>query len=106
MNQENKTLREAMEEQSPILSSIIFKSQEELDEELMDMFNGMCAVHLTHPAVRIHEIVPRSKAPKTWRDPENRIPLCEEIHRLVHEKGTRRMDPLLTAARKKALEIL
>jgi len=76
------------------------------DDAIMDMFNGMCAVHLTHPAVTIHEIEPRSKRPKTWMDPENRIPLCEEAHRLVHEQGTRRSAALLTAARKKALEVL
>ncbi len=76
------------------------------DEAIMDMFNGMCAVHLTHPAVCIHEIVPRSKAPKTWMEPENRIPLCHEAHELVHQQGTRRSAALLIAAREKALEVL
>ena len=76
------------------------------DDAIMAMFNGMCAVHLTHPAVCIHEIVPRSKAPKTWMEPENRIPLCHEAHELVHRQGTRRSAALLTAARQKALEVL
>jgi 5-methylcytosine-specific restriction endonuclease McrA len=51
-------------------------------------FNGRCA-KCGLPAVTLHEIIPKSKLPKTWNTPENRIPLCNEHHIEAHAKGTK-----------------
>lgn len=58
-----------------------------------DRFHGLCVVCL-NPADTVHEIVPKSLAPKTWRDLENRVTLCREHHWEVHNKtGTRKAAP-------------
>ena len=52
----------------------------------------------------IHEIVPKSIAPKTWMVLENRVPLCNQCHELAHLKGTRNSADGLRALRKQRLE--
>ena len=51
-------------------------------------FDGRCA-RSGDPAIVLHEIVPKSKRPKTWNTPGNRIPLCNDCHLLAHAKGTK-----------------
>ncbi len=63
-------------------------TEEEL--EIFAEFGGRCAMS-GHPAVVLHEIVPKSKRPKTWNTPDNRIPLCNDCHLLAHSRGTKRM---------------
>lgn len=79
---------------------------EKLDKELMAMFNGRCAIHLSHPAVAVHEIVPRSKRPKNWWDPSNRIPICHHSHYIIHKVGTQNRSAFLRHKRKFALKII
>lgn len=61
-------------------------TQEEL--EIFALFDGRCAINPSHKAVTLHEIIPKSLAPKTWMLPENRIPLCNSCHRMVHDEGS------------------
>lgn len=49
----------------------------------------------------IHEIVPKSRAPKTWMKFENRVLLCVECHDLVHKCGAGAMEEYLTKLRNK-----
>lgn len=57
-------------------------------KELMifECFGYRCA-RCRKPATTLHEIVPKSKRPRDWDEKENRIPLCNECHTLVHSKG-------------------
>lgn len=61
-------------------------TQEELG--IFALFNSRCALNPSHKAVTLHEIIPKSLAPKTWMNPENRIPLCASCHRRVHDEGS------------------
>ena len=61
-------------------------TEEELS--IFDEFDGRCA-RCGNTAIVLHEIVPKSKRPKTWNTPENRIPLDNDCHILAHMKGTR-----------------
>lgn len=62
--------------------------------EIFKEFDYRCAV-CGAPAVTLHEIVPKSKRPKTWNKPENRIPLCNDHHLYAHAKGTKRVQDVL-----------
>ena len=55
------------------------------DEELFAVFTPkrggpICGNCIVRNAVCIHEIEPKSARPTTWRQPENRIPLCAYCH--------------------------
>jgi len=50
-------------------------------------------------AVTLHELVPKSLAPKTWNNPENRVPLCNKCHRKAHDVGTKQSKITLEAKR-------
>lgn len=56
--------------------------------EIFRKFGDKCA-RCGNSAVTLHEIVPKSKAPKTWMNPKNRIPLCVACHHLAHQHGTK-----------------
>jgi len=73
-------------------------TQEELG--IFALFSGRCALVKAHKAVTLHEIVPKSLAPKTWKDPKNRIPLCAECHRKVHDEGSAKYRTTLTKIRR------
>lgn len=75
----------------------------ESDREIWDLFDGRC-VKCGNLAVTIHEIVPRSLAPKTWKNPENRVPLCATCHDWAHRNGTAKSRDILTQKRKDWLE--
>lgn len=55
-------------------------------DEVMQWFRGRC-VHCYELAVTVHEIVPRSKIPRTWWYRKNRVPLCAEFHERVTREG-------------------
>jgi 5-methylcytosine-specific restriction endonuclease McrA len=61
-------------------------TEEEL--EIFLEFDDRCA-RCGQPSIVLHEIVPKSKRPKTWNTKDNRIPLCNDCHLLAHAKGTR-----------------
>lgn len=62
-------------------------------------FSGKCA-RCGDIAVTLHEIIPKSRKPKTWKTPENRIPLCVNCHLWAHSHGTRQSRQELTLLRK------
>jgi len=69
-----------------LINSSLWTGQE-LD--IFDEFSGRCA-RCGNQAVTLHEIIPKSRKPKSWNTPENRIPLCLNCHLWAHEHGTRR----------------
>lgn len=68
------------------------------EQAIFDEFSGRCARD-GKIAVVLHEIVPKSRRPKTWNTPENRIPLCVDCHIWAHQYGTRRSKQELTRLR-------
>ena len=57
------------------------------DKEILEFFLYRCLLNPAHKAVVVHEIVPRSQRPKTWRKFENRVALCHECHDKIHREG-------------------
>ena len=47
--------------------------------QVMALYNGMC-IHCFGRANSVHEIIPKSLAPRTWNRLENRVPLCLSCH--------------------------
>lgn len=78
---------------------------------LYDPFRRMVLEELRCRCVRcgkysetVHEIVPKSRRPKTWMQPENRVVLCIECHVWAHSKGAKSSAEELTRLRKQRLE--
>ena len=69
---------------------------------VMDMFHHKCA-RCGKVAVNVHEIVPKSRLPKEWVLPENRIALCLECHAWAHSRGAASSADELRELRKKRL---
>ena len=69
---------------------------------IMDMFHHKC-VRCGRPAVNIHEIIPRSRLPKEWVLPENRVAVCAECHAWAHSRGAASSADELRELRKKRL---
>lgn len=67
-------------------------TQEEI--HIFELFRYRCGNNAAHKAVVLHEIEPKSRRPKTWKDPLNRIPLCNECHVLVHRHPKEYKDKL------------
>ena len=53
------------------------------DDVILAFYRGRCVACWVEPAVNIHEIEPRSKS-KDWQEFDNRAPLCEKCHSIVH----------------------
>lgn len=68
-------------------------SAEEL--EIFALYDGRCIL-CRHGAVTLHEIIPKSKCPKTWNTPENRVPVCNKCHRKIHDTGAKHFASVLT----------
>lgn len=71
--------------------------------EIFEQFHFKC-VRCSAPAVTLHEIHPRSKRPKDWMTPENRIPVCHKCHQTIHRYGTRIYAGILIVLRKERLK--
>ena len=56
-------------------------------------------------AMTLHEIIPKSKAPKTWREDKNRVPLCVVCHDRVHMRGAGNYADILRFLRDRALRL-
>lgn len=65
---------------------------------IFEEFNYKCA-RSGHKAIVLHEIVPKSKRPKTWKNRDNRIPLCADCHEWAHSRGTKASRHELTELR-------
>lgn len=75
------------------------------DDEWMifEKFHFKC-VRCGKPAVTLHEDCPKSKCPKTWKEEENRSPLCHECHNWAHRCGTKISKPILKVLKKVRLQ--
>jgi 5-methylcytosine-specific restriction endonuclease McrA len=56
-------------------------------KEIAALYNNRCIVNPVHEYATIHEIVPRSKRPRTWKHDENRVPVCASCHDEIHRTG-------------------
>lgn len=75
------------------------------DEEwhIFEIFHFKC-IRCSAPAVTLHEIYPKSKRPKDWMRPENRVPVCHRCHQVAHRTGTKISAPIFTILRKLRLK--
>ena len=53
----------------------------------------------------LHEIIPKSKAPKNWRVPENRCVVCAHCHNRIHKEGAKVWRTKLEIFRDKAVRL-
>lgn len=56
-------------------------------DEILDFYLHTCVVCFL-PAVCVHEIQPKSQR-KDWQAWENRVPLCNACHTVVHKVGAK-----------------
>lgn len=73
--------------------------------KIFALYGGKCILAGTvkecqKKAVTLHEIIPKSKRPKDWNTPENRVPMCNNCHRMVHDKGAKNYVNLLRGLQK------
>lgn len=68
-------------------------------------FSYKCLYCLTNDAVTLHELIPKSLAPKTWMKPENRVPLCAKCHSWAHQIGTKQSRKILEEKRGRIREL-
>lgn len=61
---------------------------EEDELSIIEFYKGRC-IRCPKPFVTLHEIVPRSKLPTSWKREGNRIPVCYNCHEFAHSRGTR-----------------
>ena len=73
-------------------------------DTVMKLFNAECVICHATFGVTVHEIIPRSLAPKTWHEVENRVPLCSVCHEKIHTMSKRDREALLYPARDRALK--
>lgn len=59
---------------------------DEEEQKIWKFFDYKCLICDGNGEV-IHEIVPKSRAPKTWMKFENRVLLCVECHNFIHGGG-------------------
>jgi 5-methylcytosine-specific restriction endonuclease McrA len=71
--------------------------------EIIERFREKC-VRCRRPFVILHEIVPRSKLPKTWKKEGNRVPLCNGCHNWAHKVGTSNSERILRECVEKRLD--
>jgi len=63
-------------------------TKEEWEQLIKDIYKGRCIVCLK-PYVTIHEIIPKSQRPHSWRTLQNCVPICPKCHREIHSSGTK-----------------
>ena len=71
----------------------------------MDKFGHRCVL-CSASAVTLHEVIPKSRAPKTWDRFENQVALCNECHETIHRKGALNFVEELRIARQRALGLI
>lgn len=72
---------------------------------IFKLYNGRCILCRATYGVTVHELTPRSLAPKTWKKIDNRVCLCNECHTKIHNMSKRDRDDLLLPARDRALKL-
>lgn len=79
--------------------------RDELWDEVWEELHGVCVLCL-RPASSIHEIIPRSKLPKSaLLDKENRVTLCQLCHAMVEDQGSANFIQLLRSCRAKVVAL-
>lgn len=68
-------------------------SAEEL--KIFALYNGRCIL-CKRKAVTLHEIIFKSKRPKTWNTPDNRVPVCAVCHNRIHKVDAKHFVSILT----------
>ena len=76
-------------------------SAEEL--AIFEFYDYKC-LNCDKPGDVLHELVPKSKAPKTWMRPSNRVVLCNICHDNAHKIGASVSRQILIAKREKKYE--
>lgn len=71
--------------------------------EIFEEFHFKC-IRCLEPAIVLHEDEPKSLRPKTWREKENRSPLCKDCHSWAHYRGTKISRPILKVLKKLRLQ--
>jgi len=71
--------------------------------QIFSLYNYKCLWCMILDAVTLHELIPKSLAPKTWDRPENRVPLCAGCHVKAHDKGTKFSRTILRQRREEFL---
>ena len=71
---------------------------------VMRLFGGACVICGATYGVTVHEMTPKSLAPKSWKAIDNRVPLCQEHHDYVHRLSRKDRDEFLLPARERALK--
>jgi 5-methylcytosine-specific restriction endonuclease McrA len=77
-------------------------SNDEYYDFVMEMFRHKC-VRCGRNAVNVHEIIPRSRLPKKWMLPENRVAICLSCHFWAHRRGAKSSAEELRELREKRL---
>jgi hypothetical protein len=62
--------------------------------EIFNQSNYRC-VRCNKPAIVLHELEPKSRRPKTWDEPDNKVALCINCHSWAHEVSCRVSAPIL-----------
>lgn len=76
----------------------------DLDEfSVLVLYKFRC-IRCNKTASTIHEKIPKSLAPHTWRTMKNRVLLCAECHDWAHKVGTRTSEEELTELQRKRLK--
>ena len=73
---------------------------DEEEQKIWEFFDYKCLLCGNNGDV-IHEIVPKSRAPKLWILFENRVLLCVGCHELIHRNGAGMFTKILKEAREK-----
>src|SRR3990172_9514008 len=68
-------------------TTMYMQSVTEWNQYILDQYQNKCIVCGYSYAVVVHEIVPKSKRPKTWMTEDNCIPLCISHHQMAHRFG-------------------
>ena len=55
---------------------------------IFKQYHGRC-IMCPAKAVTLHEIIPKSKRPRDWNEPGNRVPVCARCHRKIHDIGSK-----------------
>lgn len=71
-------------------------TNEEID--IFRQFGGKC-IKCPRQAVTLHEIIPKSRRPKTWMEKKNRVPICNICHTWAHNVSCRVSGPILKELR-------
>jgi len=57
------------------------------ENEIFNIYRGKCIV-CRKPSIVVHELIPRSLLPNSWRRWINRVILCNACHHDAHAHGT------------------